>query len=155
MGVLYDSSRVVQFADPEQERLANVTFTGEIRGVRGLCRYIEDDPIVMNLEIDMAFGKGPAATSDRQVYRYWVAVTRRDIAPIARQYFEIPVEFPHGADRVAGTYEVERIVIPRANETISGANFEVLVGFDLTKEQLDFNREGKRFRIDAGRQSEE
>lgn len=153
MGVLYDSSRVVQFANPGQERLANVTYTGEIRGVRGFCRYVGGEPIVMDLEIDMAFGKGPAAEAETHAYRYWVAVTRRDIAPIARQVFEIPVEFPRGADRVAGTYDVRRIVIPRANETISGANFEILVGFELTPEQLEFNREGKRFRIDAGQQA--
>lgn len=152
MGVLYDSSRTVQFANPGEERLANVTYTGEIRGVRGFCRYVGDEPILLDIEIDMAFGKGPAAQSNAHAYRYWVAVTRRDIAPIARETFEIPVEFPRDGDRTARTLTLDGIVIPRANETISGANFEVLVGFELTPEQLEFNRQGKRFRIDAGQQ---
>ena len=34
--------------------------------------------------------------------------------------------------------------------TDSGENFEILVGFELTPEQLQFNRDGRRFRIDAG-----
>jgi hypothetical protein len=42
------------------------------------------------------------------------------------------------------------IEIPRATKDIAGANFEVLVGFELTPDQLDFNRNGKRFRVDAG-----
>jgi len=46
--------------------------------------------------------------------------------------------------------DFERIRIPRADESISGANFEVLVGFIMTEEQLRFNRDGKRFRLDAG-----
>ncbi len=45
---------------------------------------------------------------------------------------------------------IDQIVIPRANEEISGENFEILVGFELTPEQLQFNRDGRRFRIDAG-----
>lgn len=150
MGVLYDNSRVVDFAAPDQVRYANIEFTGEMQGVRGLCRYVGAEPITMNLEIDMAFGRGPAATSDRQTYRYWVAVTRRGRAPIEKAYFDVDVRWPRGEAVVTRTEEIERIVIPRANEEISGENFEILVGFELTPEQLQFNREGRRFRIDAG-----
>jgi hypothetical protein len=149
MGVLYESSRVVAFAEPE-ERFANVAWTGEVRAVRGLCRYIEAEPIVMNLQVDMAFGRGPAAEAQSHTYRYWVAVTRKDLAPIAKEYFEVTVDFPAGADRVRKREEIDRIVIPRASDTVSGANFEVLVGFELTPEQLAFNRAGKRFRVDVG-----
>lgn len=149
LGVLYDSSRLVEFKGGG-ERFANVAYTGELRGVRGLCRYTGANPIEMSLEIDMAFGKGPAAENSSRVYRYWVAVTRSNMAPIEKQYFDVKVDFPRGEDRMAGSEKIERIVIPRANDTISGANFEILVGFDLTPEQIAFNREGKRFRVDVG-----
>lgn len=149
MGVLYDAGRVVEFKGGE-ERFANVAYTAEMRGVRGLCRYVGANPIVMSMEIDLAFGKGPAAPAARKTYRYWVAVTRSNMAPIEKQYFDITVDFPRNADRMAGSERIEKIVIPRANDSISGANFEVLVGFDLTPEQLAFNRAGKRFRVDAG-----
>ncbi len=149
MGVLYDAARVVEFKQPE-ERFASVGYTAEMRGVRGLCRYVGGEPIELALQIDMAFGRGPMAEGQVHTYRYWVAVTRLDVAPLAKQYFDIEVRFPPGADRVSGSEVFEKIIIPRANETISGANFEVLVGFDLTPEQLAFNREGKRFRVDAG-----
>ena len=150
MGVLYDNSRLVDFAAPNQIRYSNIEFTGELQGVRGLCRYVGADPITMNLEIDMAFGRGPAATSDRQTYRYWVAVTRRGRAPIEKVYFDVDVRWNRGEAVVTRTETIERIVIPRANEEISGENFEILVGFELTPEQLQFNRDGRRFRIDSG-----
>lgn len=150
LGVLYDSSRLVEFKG-EGERYANVAYTGEMRGVRGLCRYTGANPIELSLDIDMAFGKGPAAEGSSRTYRYWVAVTRSNMAPIEKQYFDLRVDFPRGEDRMAGSEHIEKIVIPRANDTISGANFEILVGFELTPEQVAFNRAGKRFRVDAGR----
>jgi len=149
MGVLYDSSRLVEFAQPNNQRYSNIEFTGEMQGVRGLCRYIEEDPIAMSIEVDMAFGRGPASTADEQTYRYWVAVTRRGQAVIAKEYFDIDVRFPRDAQVVTRTERIEHIVIPRANAEVSGENFEILVGFELTPEQLQFNRDGRRFRIDA------
>jgi hypothetical protein len=150
MGVLYDNSRLVKFAAPDNQRYANIEYTGELQGVRGLCRYVGDDPITMGIEIDMAFGRGPAATSDRQTYRYWVAVTRRGRAPIEKAYFDVDVRWPRDQAVVTRTERIEQIVIPRANGEVSGENFEILVGFELTPEQLQFNRDGRRFRIDAG-----
>ena len=139
LGVLYDSSRMVEFNNPE-ERFANVAYTAEMRGVRGLCRYTGSNPIEMSVQIDMAFGKGPAASGASRTYRYWVAVTRSNLAPVEKQYFDVRVDFPRGQDRMAGSEVIQKIVIPRANDTISGANFEILVGFELTPAQLAFNR---------------
>ncbi|MBL8530507.1 MAG: hypothetical protein JNK94_02125 [Hyphomonadaceae bacterium] len=150
MGVLYDNARKVEFANPAEQRYAGIQYTAEMEGVRGLCRYVGEDPIRMSLEIDMAFGRGPAATSDRHTYRYWVAVTRRGRAPIERQFFDVDVRFPRGENVATRTERIAQIVIPRANADVSGENFEILVGFDLTPEQVTFNREGRRFRIDAG-----
>jgi len=149
MGVLYDSARIVSFATPDNQRYANIQRTGEIQGIRGLCRYVEDDPITMSIEIDMAFGRGPSSTSNRETYRYWVAVTRRGRAPIEKAYFDVDVRWNGDEAVVTRTEEIENIVIPRAAADTSGENFEVLVGFELTPEQLQFNRDGRRFRIDA------
>jgi hypothetical protein len=150
MGVLYDNSRLVDFAEPNVQRYANIEYTGEMQGIRGLCRYVDDDPITMSIEVDMAFGRGPAASPGRHTYRYWVAVTRRGVAPIAREFFEVEVDFGSNEQVVTRTERIEHIVIPRANAEVSGENFEILVGFELTPEELQFNREGRRFRVDAG-----
>jgi hypothetical protein len=149
MGVLYDASRMVEF-EQAGERYANIGWTGEITGVRGLCTYYDATPIEMNMDIDMAFGRGPMAGSDTRTYRYWVAVTRTDVAPIAKQYFDVTVKFPKGANAVTHVEKIKKIVIPRANAEIAGTAFEILVGFDLTPEELAYNRAGKRFKANAG-----
>jgi hypothetical protein len=69
---------------------------------------------------------------------------------IARQAFDLPVNFPAGKDRVTVTDSINNIVIPRGSMTTSGANFEVLIGFEVTPQMAEFNRVGKRFRVNAG-----
>ena len=149
VAVLYDASRIVEMDQPDDQTYTNIAYTGEMTDVELFCRYVEDQPLRAEIELDFAFGKGPKATGNSHTYNYWVAVTRRSGRVLAKQYFSVEANFAGGT--VDGHREVlQDIIIPRADSTISGANFEVIVGFDLTEEQLAFNREGRRFRLDAG-----
>lgn len=146
---LYDAGRMVEIVSDEI-LYSNVGFTAEIEDVRSFCRYYDDRPISAELEVDIGFGRGPAAEGDTYTYNLFVAVTRADLAVIERQTFPIEVTFDRGEDRIYRRERFDRIVIPRSGPEISGSNFEILVGFELTEEQLDFNRQGMRFRVDAG-----
>jgi len=145
VGALYAASRIVEIKGDES--FENVGFTGEIAKIDSFCRYVDDNPIDMTLNIDFSLGRGPAAQEERRTYRYFVAVTRRDVAVIAKEFFEVDVRFPGNATVVTVRDQIGGIIIPRANKEISGANFEILVGFELTPEQLAFNTDGKRFRL--------
>jgi len=148
-GSIYGAERIVEFSEENTGSYNNITFTGEIVGVNLFCRYADGDPIIAEMEIDFAFGKGPQATSDEHEYTYFVAVTRRNRGILQKQQFTARADFD--GQKVTGAREsVNSIRIPRVDETISGANFEILVGFELTDEQLEFNRAGKRYRLDAG-----
>lgn len=146
---LYDAVRVVNFPGGT-ENYSSVGFTAEIQSVKSLCSYQGRRPIVANLEIDFGFGRGPAAEGREFTYTYWVAVTRTDRAVIAKETFPITVKFDRDEERTFRREKIEQITIPRASETVSGTNFEIVVGFEVTPEQLEFNRAGKRFKIDAG-----
>ena len=149
VGSIYDAARVVDFTDSSEERYTDIRYTGEITDVRSFCRYTADHPLTAELEIDFAFGKGPAADSNSQDFGYWVAVTRRNGKVLAKEYYTVSADF--GSNKLASaSQKIDKITIPRADETIAGSNFEIVVGFDLTEEELAFNREGKRFRLDAG-----
>lgn len=147
---LFDASRIAEFRGDGAERFANVGFTGEILKVRSLCRYFADRPINADLTIDFALGRGPAAASETTTYNYFVAVTRKNIDVIEKVTFPLTVTFPAGEDRVRVTENIDRIQIARANDTTSGENFEIIVGFIVTPEQRNFNADGKRFRVSAG-----
>jgi hypothetical protein len=146
---LYDAARYVEFKEGH-EASAEVGYTGEIQGVSGGCAYKSDEPIKVKMNILFELGRGPQAEGSSKTYRYWVAVTDRNREILAKQTFDLPVTFPAGQDRIYRTETIKEIVIPRAKATVSGANFEVLVGFDVTPEMAAFNRDGKRFRPNVG-----
>jgi hypothetical protein len=146
---LYDASRYVEFKDA-REASANVGYSGEIENISSGCEYKDNEPIKVVMDILFELGKGPQATSNQKTYHYWIAVTDRNREIIARQEFDLPVTFPAGKDRVTMTDSINNILIPRGSMTTSGANFEVLIGFDVTPQMAEFNRVGKRFRVNAG-----
>jgi hypothetical protein len=147
--VLYDAARVVEFNGAQQASAA-VAYTGEINDLNAACEYRDAQPITVHVRLNFALGRGPQATSSQRTYRYWVAVTQRNQAVLAKEYFDLPVTFPAGQDRVRIEETLGNITIPRANIGVSGSNFEILVGFDVTPEQAAFNRDGRRFHINAG-----
>jgi hypothetical protein len=146
---LYDAHRIVEF-EGEEIVYANIGYTGEILGVRSLCSYYGERPILANLEIDFGFGRGPAAAGSEHTYEYFIAVTRRDVGVFGRETLPLRVRFRAGEDRVYMTETIDAISIPRSAPDTSGENFEILVGFELTPEELAFNRSGQRFRVGAG-----
>ena len=149
-GSIHDAARYVKFQDGTGTLYSNIEYTGEITNVRLYCRYFKETPLEAEIEVDFAFGKGPAATANAHNYRYFVAVTRRNGKVLAKEYFDTQADF---SKSIVGskTELVNRIVVPRADESISGVNFEVIVGFELTPQQLEFNRSGNRFRLDAAK----
>jgi hypothetical protein len=146
--VLYDAARYVEMADFSRPSASGVGFTGEIEGVSADCVYREADPIRLDFNVLFNLGKGPQASGDGRTYRYWIAVTERNNAVLAKEYFDLPVDF--AGQTTTSVQQAQSIVIPRADATTSGNNFEVLIGFDVTPEMAEFNRSGSRFRVTAG-----
>ncbi len=147
--VLYDAGRYEEFKD-NQEASQSVAYTGEIQNLAADCQYKGLEPIHNKIAITFALGRGPQGLRAQKTFRYWIAVTHRNRSVLAKEYFNLPVSFPAGQDRVGLVDTINDIVIPRADKSVSGENFEILVGFDVTPEMADFNRLGKRFRINAG-----
>ncbi len=145
--ILYDAARYVELTD-NRAATANVGYTGEIEGVTAACSYRDDEPITVQMDLLFNLGRGPQATGDQRTYRYWVAVTERNTAVLAKEYFDLPVDFDGG--RTASVTQEQSVVIPRKDISVSGSNFEVLIGFEVTPEMAEFNRTGSRFRVNAG-----
>jgi hypothetical protein len=143
--VLADAARSIEF-DGEQ-RLEDVAYSAEFVKAELQCRYFEDKPIDASLTVKMAFGRGPKGESAGHAYKYFVAVTRRDLEVIEKAEFEIPVQFDKEETIKIVEDRVKQILIPRANKDISGTNFEIVVGFSLTPQQAIFNRSGKSLRF--------
>ncbi|NJC40075.1 hypothetical protein GGQ87_000333 [Brevundimonas alba] len=145
--ILYDAARYVELTG-DRVSSANVGFTGEIEGLTSECAYQADQPITVQTRVLFNLGRGPQAQGDGRTYRYWIAVTERNKAVLAKEYFDLPVNF--AGQPMATVTQDQTIFIPRADATTSGDNFEILVGFDVTPQMAEFNRTGSRFRVNAG-----
>lgn len=143
--VLNDAARLIEFDG--EETLENVAYSAEITSAQVACRYVEDEPIEAEIELTMAFGKGPKGQDGQKVFTYFVAVVRRDLEVIAKEEFPAPATFSEKRQIVVFEDEVDKIVIPRSGDNISGVNFEIIVGFDLTAKQAIFNRSGKSLKF--------
>lgn len=132
-----------------------VAFSSEIQGLTATCRYKDKEPIVVDINVTFAVGKGPKAEGDQKEYGYFVAVTDRNLSVLGKEQFSFTADFSNtSSDRVLVFQRLSNIVIPRANDRVSGENFEILVGFNVTPDQAAFNRAGTRFVVNAtGQQS--
>jgi hypothetical protein len=151
---LYDAARYIEFKDG-REASAAVAYTGEIENISAACAYQHAEPIRVSMQVLFEFGRGPQGSGNHKTYGYWVAVTDRNRAVLTKESFALPVTFPAGKDRVAVTETLKGVTIPRADSNVSGANFEILIGFDVTPQMAAFNRDGKRFRPNAGQTTAE
>ncbi len=143
--VLSDASRLIEFEG--EERLEDIAWTGEISNVSIACRYFEDKPITGSLEIDFDLGRGPKGDKNAREYTYFVAVTRRNLEVIAKKEFTVRANFSGQNTTDQIREKIKSFVIPRAGEKTSGTNFEIIIGFSLTREQTIYNRSGKSLKF--------
>ncbi|HEY7852279.1 MAG TPA: Tat pathway signal sequence domain protein, partial [Caulobacteraceae bacterium] len=108
--VLYDAGRYVEFKD-NVEASANVVYSGEIETIGSACAYTGALPIHVDMRILFELGRGPQAREGHKTYRYWVAVTDRNHAVLDKEFFDLPVSFPSGQDRVSTVETLKGITI--------------------------------------------
>ncbi|MGH6933966.1 MAG: hypothetical protein ACREEE_16235 [Dongiaceae bacterium] len=120
----------------------NLLYDVRIVQANGDCGYDENEiDVVMTVRIAVALG--PAATEDNAPIRYFVAIARNsDHSVIARGSFDTLVEFP-GVTKHSGTVEeLEQIIPLKEGET--GADYVILLGLEMTPEELAYNRSNPR-----------
>ena len=103
------------------------------------CEYDTDDKTI---SVDLAFNglavMGPAATNSEMSLKGFLAVTRIDGAKVSKQIYDIPVDF-NKQRQVRFLKSVEGTVVPYGGDQ-NGSSYVFLVGFQVTQNQLDYNR---------------
>jgi hypothetical protein len=135
-----NAGRLTRFSGAGRDA-ANVVFEAEIADLAGSCVY-NDGSIDVDLQIQLIAGRGPAATEDNAKFNYFVAVARTDKTILSRDAFDTLIELPGNQTRNQTVEELEQ-TIPLA-EGESGANFVIVVGIEMTPEELEFNRQQGR-----------
>jgi hypothetical protein len=145
-GILGEAATVVKFRPGEGRDLTDVEHQAEILNVSRSCETGSKGAVVeAALVIEMAAARGPAAPEAAQIQLpFFIAVVERTTQRIvSRENVDGRVDIPPGRRRAGSREEItQRIPLPGGK---GAADYEILVGFNLTAEQLDYNRRQRGF----------
>lgn len=137
-----ETSRLVAFRDGPGRDLTDVKFTAEIMGFSGHCSYDDDNLLTVDLTVDFEVRRGTANTTNKAAFSYFVAIPKLYPSPRGKGVFPIEVPFEDKARRLVYRDEVT-LELP-LKLPYDGPEHEIYLGFQLTPEQLDYNRRAQR-----------
>ena len=144
VSVLGDAAKLVLFRPGPGRDLIDIEFEGEITPLGGGCNYVDRNRVIeMRLELRIAALRGPAAVGPTVEFPYFVAIVGPDQTILVKQVFRSPIAFEKNRRRAGALEQTDQTIPMQAGQT--GSDFEVLIGFQLTAAQLDYNRQQRRF----------
>lgn len=146
--VVKDTSRLVMFRDGGGRDITDIAFEARLPRITVACDY-KDNMVAVTTEVAIVAARGPANADRRAPIRYFVAVLDARDRVIAKREFETTLQFPVNIDRGATSEElVQRIPLAKGEP---GTNYVIAVGFQLSREQLAFNRANQSLTLLGGR----
>ena len=142
--VRVDSStaNVTQFRDGPGREVGDIVYQAEIVNYQGSCTQdLENDEgeAEVEMEVEFAMATGAAAAAGQVPLYYFVAIPQLFPDPAAKQVFEVRRSSRGGAARAERWTESIALTLPVTKARPSAA-YDIYVGFQLTDEQLAFNR---------------
>jgi hypothetical protein len=135
--IVGDASTIAKFRDGPGRDLSDVTFSGEVVDVDATCRY-DRAGVNVDLRVLLSATRGPADRNRVVDLDYFVAIIDPQKNPLAKEQFRVRFEFRDQITRLNRLEELEpRIPLRDLN---LGPDYQIVVGFQLTAEDLDFNR---------------
>lgn len=140
--VLADAGEMTRFKPGPGQDLIDVVFEAEIAGVAVTCEDVRSDGLVAVVSLGLVTSRGPAATGRVAEVPFFVAYVDRAGKIRDKAVFSSRVEFPAGRPKVAVREDIE-LDIP-LSATDSPADLAIVVGLQLTRQELERNRARRR-----------
>lgn len=143
-GKLADASTITVFRDGPGRDITDIEYKAQLLDVQGGCEYIFDENrMTMWFQAIFDIEPGPTTTSETFDIPYFIAITKKGNIVIEQEGFKesfvatVPVPETRASFRYRdGIVDVE---MPLTDD-INGRNIEIIFGFQLTEEQLRYNR---------------
>lgn len=139
IGVLSDAAQIRVYREGGGVEQADVAYEMEfIRASLKKCKK-SDGKLYSDIRFEIAARKGPAASSNKIKFPYFISVLGPDNKPVSKKLFEHQVGLKTNEPLTRFALEKEKVLItpPKGRD---GAGYEILIGFQLTKQQLEHNR---------------
>ena len=138
--ILRDANDLHRFRGAGRDFLDTVV-QGRIVSLSGSCKRQRPNAVAATVRIGMELTRGPAAAGRVIPVAYFIAVTEGDKV-LDKQVYTLGAEFPENTDRVQLTGDSVDLLLP-VSAKVSADAYQITVGFQLTPEELDYNRENR------------
>ncbi len=138
VGVLYDAARLTDFAPGGPKTVENVAYDAEINDPIIECEY-DEDVVTADIKFSLDILRGPKGISGQREFKYFVAVTELNQSVLEKNVYKFRVDFSDDERRSIEEREAKNIKI-NFSRLGRGDLYEILVGWDLTPEELAYNR---------------
>ncbi len=136
--ILGDAADLTRYRGTGQD-LTDMVLSGRITGLSGSCKRAANGSVVLTtLNIGLDLTRGPAAPGRLASTAFFVALTRGDTI-LAKQVYPLHARFPPNTDRIRLTGDEVQVQVPNKGKE-GAAAYRVIVGFELTPQELATNR---------------
>jgi hypothetical protein len=136
-GILSDAADITTFRGTGTD-LTDMVLDGRITGLSGKCSSPDMDHLQTQISVNMELGRGPAMQGRTADVTYFVSVARGDTILDKRDY-TLHAAFHNPGSRLRLTGDQIDIALPIPGK-VTGADYRILVGFQLSPSELAFNR---------------
>lgn len=139
-GAVAELADLRRYRTPDSQDLTDLVVAARITRLSGACTYADRRRAVrVTLTVGMEATRGPAAAERTIRLPYFVAVADAADRILDKAVYTVAAEFPPNRSRVRLAGEEVTLVLPVSAERPAGS-YTVLVGFQLTPEELALNR---------------
>ncbi len=148
ISILADAATITKFRPGPGSDLIDVLYEGVVTKVTGRCAYASDGKRAnrtLSVEVALVIGaaRGPANRDGQAAFDYFVGITDSSRTVLNKEGFGLQVAFPGNRNRLVVADDPVTLEIPvKAGQ--SGQDFEIFVGVQLSREELEFNRRARR-----------
>lgn len=140
VALIDETASLVRFRAGGGRDITDVSYVAEFQDVRWSCDYSETT-LAIDLELLIRAERGPTSATSAATLHYFVGLADRQERIIAKRVFDVPVEFESDA-KIDVVEEVAQRIGLKPGQI--GTDFVILVGFQLDRDQLEYNRDRLR-----------
>jgi len=139
LALLQDGADLTRFAGTGRD-LTDLVVDAHLTAIPAACHWADDRhrKVEAKVKVMMSFGRGPAMSGRTIDVPYFVAVSEGD-AIFDKQVYAMRADFPANIDRLGVTSPEISMLFPVSADK-SAAAYKITVSFQLTPEELAYNR---------------
>jgi hypothetical protein len=146
ISILGDAAKLTRFRPGPGRTAADAELTAELSSFHGSCTYdAAKRNMTVTLQVGIDAALRPAAKEWTADLSYFIALPVFYPNPNAKRVIPVYLEFSSGDGRVHYTDDEVEVSFP-VLEIKELAKYEVIVGLQLTPEQVEYNRQRKTMR---------